>query len=82
MSATRPSSVCATLTDEQLAVLNERFASLVSAGRIERTAASPIEVRQRDHEELPRLRFEFARHRYSDLRALIDVVNSFVSPTR
>ncbi len=69
-------------TDEQLAVLNERFASLVSAGRIERAAASPIEVRQRDHEELPRLRFEFARHRYSDLRALIDVVNSFVSPTR
>src|SRR4051794_29054010 len=67
-------------TDEQLAGLDQRFAALVASGHIERSGALPIELRQNDHPELPRIRFQFARHRYSDLRAMIDVVNSF-TPT-
>ncbi|MBA3289415.1 MAG: TIGR00730 family Rossman fold protein [Acidimicrobiia bacterium] len=62
-------------TDAQLAELNERFGHLVARGRIERTAAMDTERRRDDHVELPRIRFEFARHRYADLRALIDVLN-------
>jgi uncharacterized protein (TIGR00730 family) len=65
-------------TDEQLAELNERFAHLIARGSIERTAALDIERRNDDHVELPRIRFAFAKHRYGDLRALIDLVNSFV----
>jgi hypothetical protein len=65
-------------TDEQLGELNERFAHLVARGSIDRTAALDIERRNDDHVELPRIRFAFAKHRYGDLRALIDLVNSFV----
>jgi uncharacterized protein (TIGR00730 family) len=66
-------------TDEQLADLNERFRHLVARGRIERSAPLDIERRHNDHVELPRIRFAFTKHRYGDLRALIDVLNSYVS---
>jgi uncharacterized protein (TIGR00730 family) len=65
-------------TPEQLADLNERFGHLVARGAIEATAPLDIERRHDDHVELPRIRFAFAKHRYGDLRALIDLVNSFV----
>jgi uncharacterized protein (TIGR00730 family) len=65
-------------TDEQLAALNTEFAHLVSSGRIERTEALAVEVRQSDRLELPRIRFQFAKHKYGDLRAMIDVLNGFV----
>ena len=65
-------------SDEQLALLNGEFAHLVSSGRIECTAPLPVEVRQADRLDLPRLRFQFAKHKYGDLRAMIDVLNSFV----
>jgi uncharacterized protein (TIGR00730 family) len=65
-------------TDEQLTDLNERFGHLVARGRIERSAPLDIERRHDDHVELPRIRFAFAKHRYGDLRALIDVLNGYV----
>ena len=65
-------------SDEQLALLNREFTHLVSSGRIECTAPLPVEVRQADRLDLPRLRFQFAKHKYGDLRAMIDVLNSFV----
>ena len=34
-------------TDEQLALLDQRFAAIVASGHIERSGALPIEVRQR-----------------------------------
>jgi hypothetical protein len=64
-------------TDDQLAELDRRFGYLVSRGRIERTEPMEIERRHGDHVELPRIRFAFARHRSGDLRALIDVLNTF-----
>ena len=33
-----------------------------------------------DHVDLPRIRFAFTRHRFADLRALIDALNGFVAP--
>ena len=63
-------------TAEQLAELNERHGHLVQHGRIETSAPLSVEVRQDDRVELPRIRFQFAHHRYGDLRALIDTVNS------
>jgi uncharacterized protein (TIGR00730 family) len=67
-------------TAEQLAELNERHGHLVQHGRIETSSPLSVEVRQDDRVELPRIRFQFANHRYGDLRALIDTVNSFAPP--
>jgi len=66
-----------TPTDDQLADLNERFAHLVAAGRIERASPLSVEIRQDDRLDMPRIRFQFAQHRYGDLRALIDALNAF-----
>ncbi len=68
------------LTDDQLAELNDRFGYLVARGRMERSGPMEIERRHDDHVDLPRLRFAFSRHRSGDLRALIDVLNSFAPP--
>jgi uncharacterized protein (TIGR00730 family) len=68
-------------TDDQLGALNEQFAHLVSSGRIERTEPLAVEVRQGDRVELPRIRFQFAKHKYGDLRAMIDVLNTFIALT-
>jgi hypothetical protein len=66
-------------TDDQLEELNRQFSHLVSSGLIERTDALPVEVRQDDRVELARIRFQFAKHKYGDLRAMIDVLNGFVA---
>ena len=65
-------------TDDQLATLNEQFGQLVSSGRIERSEPLGVEVRQDDRVDLARIRFQFAQHKYGDLRAMIDVLNEFV----
>jgi hypothetical protein len=44
-------------------------------GRIERTVASPGEVRDDDHPELSRIRFHFDRRRLGRLRQMIDHIN-------
>lgn len=65
-------------TDEQLTSLNTEFESLVAEGGIRRVAAHPVEIRQADKPDLARISFAFARHHYSDLRAMINRLNSFV----
>ncbi len=67
-------------TEDQLAELNEQFGHLVASGRIDASAPLSVEVRQNGRVELPRIRFQFAHHRYGDLRALIDELNSFAEP--
>lgn len=63
------------LTEEQLAILNERFtAHLVKQGKIYATAALPEET---DHLDLPRIAFEHSRSQLGTLRALIDQINAF-----
>jgi uncharacterized protein (TIGR00730 family) len=66
-------------TDEQLAVLNERFGHLCTKGVIARTPALPIEVREGDSVALHRVAFTFAKHGFGDLHQMIDTLNSFVS---
>jgi uncharacterized protein (TIGR00730 family) len=65
-------------TDEQLAQLTERFGHLVSEGAIRRVEPFAIERRHHDRLDLARIAFRFAKHRYGDLRAMIDVLNGFV----
>lgn len=67
-------------TDDQLALLSERFGHLVAEGRIRRVAPFSVERRQDDKLDLHRIAFPFAKHGYSDLRAMIDQLNDFVDP--
>ena len=66
------------VTDEQLELLNVRFGHLCKRGTITRTLALDPERKEHDHEELPRIAFNFAKHGFSELRAMIDTLNSFV----
>jgi uncharacterized protein (TIGR00730 family) len=66
-------------TDEQLAELNERFGHLASSGTIERAAPFKIERRDDDKIDLDRVSFLFAKRGYSDLVAMIRVLNGYVS---
>ena len=64
-------------TDDQLDALHERFSHLVASGHIRRVKPYSIERRQADKLDLHRIAFEFAKHGYSDLRAMIDQLNEF-----
>jgi uncharacterized protein (TIGR00730 family) len=66
-------------TDEQLVELNDRFGHLVSRGRIERVEPFKIERRDDDKVDLDRIAFVFAKRGFSDLIAMIRVLNGYVS---
>ncbi|MDG1367408.1 MAG: TIGR00730 family Rossman fold protein [Acidimicrobiales bacterium] len=61
--------------DDELASLNEEFAPMIVAGGIDRIEATRAEVRDDDHIDLARIRFEFDKHKWSMLRMLIDRLN-------
>lgn len=63
------------LSDDELAVLNDDFGDIVATGSIAPVEASAAEVRDRDHVDLPRIAFEFNRRDYARLRQLIDAIN-------
>lgn len=69
-------------TEEQLAVVNDRFSDILVSGRIEAIPATPEEEEEGDHPGLPRLRLHFNRRSLGRLRALIDHLNSLVAPNR
>jgi uncharacterized protein (TIGR00730 family) len=66
-------------TDEQLAELNEMFGHLCASGSIER--AEPFKIERRDHDKVDkdRITLVFAKRGYSDLVAMIRVINGYVS---
>jgi uncharacterized protein (TIGR00730 family) len=66
-------------TDDQLSDLNERFGHLASSGRIVRAEPYKIERRDDDKLDLDRISFVFAKRGYSDLAAMIRVINGYVS---
>jgi uncharacterized protein (TIGR00730 family) len=68
------------LTDEELRVLNERYADVVESGEFERCEASPAEVADGDVPDLPRLRFRFATRRSARLQAMLRDLDSLVAP--
>jgi uncharacterized protein (TIGR00730 family) len=65
-------------TDEQIAMLNERFGHLFTNGRLVRAAPFEPERKENDKLDLSRIAFTFLRHAYGDMRDLINAVNSFV----
>jgi uncharacterized protein (TIGR00730 family) len=69
-------------TDAQLDELTKTFGHLVAEGEIRRVKPYSIERRQSDRLALHRIAFPFAKHGYSDLRAMIDMLNSFVDTGR
>jgi len=65
-------------TDAQLAALNEEFSHLITTGEIVRVDPLPLEVKENDRVSYPRIALEFSKHRYGDLRRMIDTLNSYV----
>jgi len=66
-------------TDRQLDELNEQFGHLALTGRIERAQPFKAEVRDDDKLDLDRIAFTFAMRGYSDVVAMIRVLNGYVS---
>lgn len=66
------------ISDDQIAELNRDFGHLSSAGKIERTDALPNETAEQDSLDFKRLRLRFIRNNFSELRRLINRLNSFV----
>ena len=66
-------------TDDQLAELNERFGQLDSCGSIDRVEPFKVERRDDDKVELDRISCMFAKRGYSELVAMIRVLNGYVS---
>jgi uncharacterized protein (TIGR00730 family) len=64
-------------TDAELADLNQRFGHLCSEGSIRVVEAFPVERKENDLVDLPRLALVFGQHKYGDLRAMIDAINEF-----
>lgn len=67
--------------DEQLAELNDRFGHLAVSGTIDRAEPFKVERRDGDHLDLDRISLLFAKRGYSDLVALIRVINAYESPS-
>lgn len=63
-----------TLSDEQLALLNNQYKELVTSGTMQLSSALPEESNYLD---LPRLVFFFNRRNRGLLRAMIDTINTF-----
>jgi uncharacterized protein (TIGR00730 family) len=66
-------------TDDQLVELNERFGHLVASGSIGRVEPFKVERRDDDRLDLDRISCMFAKRGYSDLVAMIRVLNGYVS---
>lgn len=62
--------------DSALEAMNEDFADIITGPAIRRIEATPEELADGDHIELPRIGFGFNRRDYGRLRQLVDVLNS------
>jgi len=63
-------------TESAIEAMNEDFADIIPGPPIQRVQATPEEVADNDHVDLPRIAFGFNRREYGRLRQLIDVLNS------
>lgn len=62
------------LTEEQIEILNQKFAKIITKGKLEMCPPFPEE---NEFLELPRISFSYTRRDFGILRALIDQVNAF-----
>ncbi|MFN8019564.1 MAG: TIGR00730 family Rossman fold protein [Acidimicrobiales bacterium] len=69
----------ATPTDAEVADLDERFAGLVRSGHVERIEATPPEVADGDHVELPRIALDLEPGKVGELHRLIRAANALAS---
>lgn len=69
-------------TAAQLEEINDLYSDIVVDGTIDAVAASPIEVADDDHPDLPRISLHFNRRSHGRLRALIDHLNGLPSDER
>lgn len=63
------------ISDELVEKLNTEFADILSGGRIEKSAALPLESDDPHLAHLPRLVFQFNRRDMGRLRQMVDVIN-------
>lgn len=68
-----------TPSDDELAELNDRFAYLIREGRIERTEARSVEIRDNDIPEAPRIVFTPQQRQIGSLHRLIRALNELES---
>jgi uncharacterized protein (TIGR00730 family) len=66
-------------TDDELALLDERYNGIATSGGIVRTDALPAEVADSDKAELPRLMLRFDRQHWARLHNLIHDLNTLPS---
>jgi uncharacterized protein (TIGR00730 family) len=64
-------------SDQQLADLNDKFAHLCASGSIRQIDATRPEQRDEDHVGLARIGFDFTKHGYGDIIAMIGDINSW-----
>lgn len=64
-------------TDSAIEALNQDFADIVTAGRIQSIEPTPEEREDDQFLELPRLALEFNKRDYGRLRQLVEVLNGF-----
>ncbi|HVU26540.1 MAG TPA: TIGR00730 family Rossman fold protein [Verrucomicrobiae bacterium] len=64
-----------TPTESALAAMNEDFADIITAGKIQTIKPTPDEIEDNDNLNLSRIAFNFNRRDYGRLRQLIDVLN-------
>jgi hypothetical protein len=62
-------------SNSALSALNEDFADIIIGQPIQRIEATPEEIADDDHVDLPRISFGFNRRDYGRLRELVDVLN-------
>ena len=65
--------------DEQMTELNERYAHLLASGTMQRVEPTRAEQRDDDHVDLARIAFDFTKHGYGDIIAMIGDLNRFAA---
>ncbi|MFW2383859.1 MAG: LOG family protein [Acidimicrobiales bacterium] len=69
----------AEISDESISTLNDEFSDIFVSDELRRGEATPAEVRDEDHVELPRLLVRFNNRSFARLHALIRRINDLAS---
>ncbi|WP_167143847.1 TIGR00730 family Rossman fold protein [Canibacter zhoujuaniae] len=67
-------------TEAEITQLNEQFGPLLESGQFQRTAAHPLEIKDMDVPDLPRIKAVFAKRKVGELHRVIRTLNNFKTP--